>query len=98
MLIMHFSCYKGILNEMLSRFGLFLNTVVRINRKEKVILQNTPHQKITKIQLFDLICTILNRYAYESRNMEMINSEVIKNLSKLFYIPKVKNLDFNQKY
>ena len=29
---------------MLSRFGLLLNTVVRIRRKEKVILQNTPHR------------------------------------------------------
>ena len=55
---------------------------------------NVFNQKITKIQLFDLKCAILNRYAYESRNMEMINSEVIKNLSKLFYIPcKVKNWD-----
>ena len=37
------------------------------------------YQKISKMQLFDLNCAILNRYAYESRNMEMINSEVIKN-------------------
>ena len=45
-------------------------------RKKKYYLL---FQKITKIQLFDLKCEILNRYAYESRNMEMINSEVIKN-------------------
>ena len=37
------------------------------------------YQKITKIQLFDLKLAILNRYAYGSRNMEMNNSEVIKN-------------------
>ena len=36
------------------------------------------YQKITKIQLFDLKCAILNRYAYESRNNEMKNSEVTK--------------------
>ena len=32
------------LNEMLSRFELLLKTVVRIRRKEKVILQNAPHR------------------------------------------------------
>ena len=37
-------------------------------------------KKITKIQLFNLKCAILNRYTYESRNIEMINSEVTKNL------------------
>ena len=41
-------------------------------------------KKITKIQLFDLKYAILNRYAYESRNNEMKNSEVTKNLSKFF--------------
>ena len=46
---------------------------------EKIIFLS----KITKIQLFDLKCAILNRYSYEShesRNIEMINSEGIKNL------------------
>ena len=36
-------------------------------------------KKSQKYSFFDLKCAILNRYAYESRNMEMINSEVIKN-------------------
>ena len=30
------------------------------------------------MQLFDLKCAILNKYAYESKNIEMINSEVTK--------------------
>ena len=37
------------------------------------------YQKITKILLFDLKYAILDRYAYESRNIEMINSKVTKN-------------------
>ena len=50
------------------------------------------YQKITKIQLFDLKFAILNRYAYESRNMEMNNSEVIKKLKKFLitYLREVK--------
>ena len=39
-----FHATKGMLNEMLSRFELFLNTVVRIRRKEKVMFQNAPHR------------------------------------------------------
>ena len=38
---------------------------------------------------FDPKCAILDRYAYESRNIEMINSEVTKNKSKFFQIPDV---------
>ena len=56
---------------------------VIINKRKNLCIPYTARifffQKITKIQLFDLKCAILNRYAYESRNMEMINSEVIKN-------------------
>ena len=53
------------------------------NRKHLCILYTARkkwyfYQKITKIQLFDLKCAILNRYAYESRNNEMKNSEVTK--------------------
>ena len=56
-------------------------------------------KKNNKKILFDLKCTILNRYTYESRNIEMINSEVTKNYRKFFYIPYlVWNWHFNQKY
>ena len=40
--------------------------------------------KITKILFFPLKYVIRNRYAYESRNLEMIKSKVTKNLSKFF--------------
>ena len=40
------------------------------------------YQKITKIQLFDLKCAILNRHTYESRNMEMIDSQKNQKLKK----------------
>ena len=46
-------------------------------------------KKSQKYSFFDLKCAILNRYAYESRNIEMINSEVSKNKSKFFQIPDV---------
>ena len=42
---------------------------------EKIIFWLKNH----KNTVFDLKCAILNRYAYESRKMEMINSEVIRN-------------------
>ena len=41
---------------------------------EKMIFLSKNHKK----QLFDQKCAILNRYVYESRNIEMINSEVTK--------------------
>ena len=57
-----------------------------INKRKKTLhtlysqkKNNIFIKKSQKIQLFDLKCAILNRYAYESRNMEMTNSEVIKN-------------------
>ena len=40
-----------------------------------------------KIQLYGLKYAILNRYAFESTNNEMINSEVTKMKCKFFYIP-----------
>ena len=36
-------------------------------------------KKTTKILLFHLKYAILNKYAYKSRNIEMINSKVTKN-------------------
>ena len=54
-----------------------------INKRKNLCIPFTArkkkYQEIVKIQLFDLKCAILNRYAYESSNMEMHNSEVIKN-------------------
>ena len=56
-----------------------------INKRKNLCIPYTArkksyfYQKITKIQLFDLKCAIINRYAYESRNIEVINSEVTKN-------------------
>ena len=42
-------------------------------QQEKIIFLS----KITKIQLFDLKYAILNRYAYESRSMEMMTLSVV---------------------
>ena len=41
MMKMHFSCYKKYQTYL--RFGLILNNVVKIRRKELVILQNALH-------------------------------------------------------
>ena len=41
---------------------------------EKIIFLS----KKIKIQLFDVKCAILNKYVYESRNIEMLKSEVTK--------------------
>ena len=66
-----------------------------INKRKNLCIPYTARKsyifikKITKIQLFDLKYAILNRYAYESRNIEVINSEVTKNKSKFFQIPYV---------
>ena len=38
------SCYKGYINEMLCLFELLVNTVVKISRKEKVILTIVSHR------------------------------------------------------
>ena len=53
---------------------------------EKMIFLSKNHKNTA---FFNLKCAILNRYAYESRNIEMINSEVTKNKSKFFQIPDV---------
>ena len=56
-----------------------------INKRKNLCIPHTArknnyfYQKITKVQLFDLKCAILDRYANESRNMEMNNLELIKN-------------------
>ena len=56
-----------------------------INKRKNISAYPTARKhsifikKIAKIQLFGLKCTIHNRYAFESRNIEMINLEVTKN-------------------
>ena len=53
-----------------------------INKRKKFCIPYTARKnnifikKSQKKKLFDLKCAILNRYAYESRNIEMRNSEV----------------------
>ena len=66
-----------------------------INKRKNLCIPYTARKNdifIKKSQntgFFDLKCAILNRYAYESINIEMINSEVTKNKRKFFQIPNV---------
>ena len=46
-----FNVIKGIVNGMLYHFGLLLNTVVKIRRKKKIILQNDPKKANNKFFL-----------------------------------------------
>ena len=66
-----------------------------INKRKNLCIPYTGRKndifikKSQKYSFFDLKCAILNRYAYESRNIEMINSDVNTNKSKFFQIPDV---------
>ena len=61
-----------------------------INKRKNLCIPYTARKndifikKSQKLSFLDLKCAIPNKYAYESRNIEMITSEVTKNKSKFF--------------
>ena len=94
---------------MLRRFGLFLNTVVRIRRKETVILQNTPHRMpkwLSKIRTIFFnpkfeniwqmcICTFWNwNQEVNSYQLRKITPEIDLTLKNPFFIKSTKNVRF----